>query len=146
MIAQNDLRASAIASIEHTLSIQFNVPVPEMKQTAVDPGAIRGAGLELPRGLPRGAKLVAMRKIDGNDGWLSVTYRVPGRSGEATFEIVSVQKPPVRSGLVVVEDSAPLTHPKFASWKTATEQVSLLARGDVFSDEDIRKIKEASRY
>ena len=145
VIAQSDLRATAIASIEHTLSLQFKLPVPEVKQVAVDPAAIRSTGLELPRGLPSGAQLVAMRKVDGNDGWISVTYRVPGRSGEATFEIVSVRKPPVRSGVVVVDDSGPPLHTRFASWKTANEHVSLVARGDVFSDGDIRHIKAASQ-
>lgn len=145
VVAQSDLRATAIASIEHTLSLQFKLPVPEVKQVTVDPAALRSAGLELPRGLPSGAQLVAMRKVDGNDGWLSVTYRVPGRSGEATFEIVSVRKPPVRSGVVVVDDSGPPLHTRFASWKTANEQVSLVARGDVFSDGDVRHIKEASQ-
>ena len=145
--ARDDLRAAAMRSIEQTLSREFKHPVREAKQVTVGiktPAQLAQMGLELPRGLPSGAEIASMRTVNGDAGWLFVTYRVPGRTGEAVFSISS-KRAPSSSENVALGDRATVTYrTRFASWETSTERVMLVSRGDVLSARDIRTIKAAS--
>lgn len=145
--ARDDLRAAAMRSIEQTLSREFKHPVREAKQVTVGiktPAQLAQMGLELPRGLPSGAEIASMRTVNGDAGWLFVTYRVPGRTGEAVFSISS-KRASASGGNVALDGPGTVTAPmRFASWETSTERVMLVSRGDVLSARDIRTIKAAS--
>jgi len=146
--ARNDLHATAMKSIALALSHVYTHPVREAKQNTVatgEPARVAGhLGLELPRGLPSGAILASMHGVDGNPGSLIVTYRVPGRNGEAIFSLDSTQMRGSSGGNVYLQDSGVLSPTRVANWKTATEHVLLVSRGEVLSQREITKIKEAS--
>jgi hypothetical protein len=146
--ARDDLHAAAMKSIALALSHVYTHPVREAKQYTVDPGTpaqtAAHMGLELPRGLPRGATVASMHRVDGNPGSLIVTYRVPGRSGEAIFSLDSTKSTGASGGNVYLDDSSVLAPTRFASWETANERVLLVSRGQVLTQSEISKIRKAS--
>ena len=148
--ARDDVRATAMRSIERMLYAQFAHPVREAKQIPVRlevvPALLAQAGLELPRGLPSGARLSSMRAVNNNAGWVIVTYRVPGRSGEAIFSIASTRTTASSGGNVFFNESTVPSHVRFASWETAAEHVMLVSRGDALTDREIAKIKAESTH
>ncbi|MEA2786923.1 MAG: hypothetical protein QOF71_3027 [Candidatus Eremiobacteraeota bacterium] len=145
--ARDDLRDAAMRSIDQTLSREFKHPVREAKQLTVGiktPAQLAEMGLELPRGLPSGAEIASMRAVNGDPGWLIVTYRVPGRAGDAIFSISS-KRSSASGGNVALDGPGTVSAPtQFAQWETSAERVTLISRGAVFSAREIRAIKNAS--
>jgi hypothetical protein len=146
--AREDVRATAMSSIERALSVRFGHPVREARQAAVDPGVLSSrlaqAGLELPKGLPNGAAVASVRMVNDDPGWLLVTYRVTGRSGDAVFSLASKRASAATGGNVPLDDASTPVRVRFASWETPTERVMLFARGDALTEPEIAAIKAAS--